>query len=149
MRERDLWWRQAACRDLPLQWFYPKSKRNSFKDARAVCSKCPVVSQCFNDMLKYEDPDDRSGFWGNTSPDDRDGKEPPPPKLCVHGKPLIGGFCESCYEGRIAAFANRGECSHGHRLTLDNIVPSAEGRPQCRQCRKDRAREFRERKKAC
>lgn len=146
---KDLWWHRAACLGVPLEVFYPEGKGASLKTAREICGGCPVSVECFEDMSAYEESGARHGFWGNTSRDERNGKAPKPRVIptCVHGNPTRD--CVSCYEDRVADYHSRGECSYGHELTLENIVASAEGYPQCRQCRKDRAREFRERKKAC
>lgn len=60
-------WRDAECRnDDPELFFYadgmhgnPQTLRD--ESAKKVCDRCPIVSQCLEYALEYEE---KFGFWG-------------------------------------------------------------------------------------
>ena len=73
----DLWdWQlQGACREEnPELFFHPEgergpSRRNRESAAKAVCSRCPVVTECASHSLAVREP---YGVWGGLSEDDRE-----------------------------------------------------------------------------
>jgi hypothetical protein len=44
-------------------------------------------------------------------------------------------------------YSRRGRCTHGHEFTSENTLQQANGR-RCRQCKRDRAREYMRKKRA-
>lgn len=69
------WRRDAACRRMGPDLFYPVSDSHSQLEARwaqdravAVCRTCPVTDPCLADALARGD---EHGIWGATTPDDR------------------------------------------------------------------------------
>ena len=73
----DLWdWQlQGACRgENPELFFHPDgergpSRRNRESAAKAVCARCPVVTECARHSLTVREP---YGVWGGLSEDDRE-----------------------------------------------------------------------------
>ena len=69
------WYRDAACRDLPTDVFYPESAcAASWAVAKRVCDRCPVWSECLSEALTHEGivaPTGRHGMWGGWTPDER------------------------------------------------------------------------------
>ena len=73
----DLWdWQlQGACREEnPELFFHPEgergpSRRNRESAAKAVCARCPVVTECAMHSLAVREP---YGVWGGLSEDDRE-----------------------------------------------------------------------------
>lgn len=61
------WAEHAACadHDNPDLWFTDHSAMS--RDARAVCSTCPVATQCLDAAIKGNE----WGTWGGTSDDER------------------------------------------------------------------------------
>jgi WhiB family redox-sensing transcriptional regulator len=72
----DLWeWQYSgACQELPTEMFFHPdgergpSRRNRDNRAKAVCSACPVKTECLNHALTVQEP---YGIWGGTSEEDR------------------------------------------------------------------------------
>src|SRR4051812_12233336 len=68
------WQRQAACRDVPVELFFPPdeergpARRRRIEAARAVCARCPVRTPC-RDFARSAD--ERYGIWGGESEEDR------------------------------------------------------------------------------
>lgn len=49
MSLRPAWWADAACRDYPLDWWFPERSASSQADAAkatAICSRCNVRDEC-------------------------------------------------------------------------------------------------------
>jgi WhiB family redox-sensing transcriptional regulator len=73
----DLWdWQlQGACRaEDPDLFFHPEgergpSRRNRANAAKAICARCPVVTDCAAHSLAVREP---YGVWGGMSEDDRE-----------------------------------------------------------------------------
>ena len=69
------WQEEAACRDLPVNWFFPEAGANSWHDLRravAVCETCPVIEDCLKYALSFEYRA-LPGIWGGTSENQRRG----------------------------------------------------------------------------
>ena len=67
------WQEEAACRDLPVDWFFPEAGANSWHDLRravAVCETCPVIEDCLKYALTFE-ARALPGIWGGTSENQR------------------------------------------------------------------------------
>lgn len=68
------WPELAACRDpgVDPEIFFPLGEigpgAGQIAAARAVCARCPVVSQCLDWALRAGEP---AGIWGGTTPDER------------------------------------------------------------------------------
>ncbi len=61
------WVEQALCAQADPEAFYPeKGGRNN--QAKAVCSRCPVTSECLAYALEHNE---RFGIWGGVSERDR------------------------------------------------------------------------------
>lgn len=59
-----------ACREKPVEWFYPESGGHPAKIAatKRVCSRCPVQAACLAWALQTREP---HGIWGGKSPRER------------------------------------------------------------------------------
>ena len=64
---QDDWRRQAVCAQTDPEAFFP-DKGGSSRDAKAVCARCPVISECLEFALAH---DERFGIWGGTSERER------------------------------------------------------------------------------
>lgn len=65
----DPWWWRAACKDVPLDVFFPgPSNGCSYTVARAICAACPVRRECLADAVAG---DAEYGMWGGLTPDQR------------------------------------------------------------------------------
>lgn len=65
--DRPAWWAQAACRGQgPGQWF-PEQGAQAV-DAKAVCARCPVRTDCLDAAVEHHEP---AGVWGGLSPTER------------------------------------------------------------------------------
>lgn len=52
-RMRPAWHAQAACRQWPAEWWFPKVGSNSLQ-ALQICSSCPVRSACLEAAIREE-----------------------------------------------------------------------------------------------
>ena len=63
------WWDHAACKGMPLDLFIfehgePQINKK-IKDAKAVCSTCPVRRECLEEALRYSTTRQECiGVWG-------------------------------------------------------------------------------------
>jgi WhiB family redox-sensing transcriptional regulator len=66
------WTVWAACRGVDPELFYPVSAAGpavvQVEEAKAVCARCLVRSDCLTWALRVGEPD---GIWGGTTPDER------------------------------------------------------------------------------
>ena len=63
-------WRDAACRDLDTEDFYPEEGPGMYSDiraAKAVCEQCPVRLACLEVAITNRE----SGVWGGTTEPER------------------------------------------------------------------------------
>jgi WhiB family redox-sensing transcriptional regulator len=60
-------WADAACRDLPADWFHP-ARGETTSEARAVCAACTVRADCLRWAITNNE---RFGVWGGTSERER------------------------------------------------------------------------------
>lgn len=60
------WVDQAACRDVPVDTFYPDQNARAGK-AKAICERCTVRAEC----LAWGVANERYGIWGGTSEEER------------------------------------------------------------------------------
>jgi predicted restriction endonuclease len=59
------WQDQAICKGSPIEWFFDSKYR---KRALAMCSKCPVQTECLNyRLVTVTDKNEDSGIWGMTT----------------------------------------------------------------------------------
>jgi WhiB family transcriptional regulator, redox-sensing transcriptional regulator len=66
------WHEYSACRGLDINIFFPEySVDKAFAQARSVCQSCPVIAECLDNQLRYEDFDDRWGMFGGLTPNER------------------------------------------------------------------------------
>jgi WhiB family redox-sensing transcriptional regulator len=66
------WRHRAACRDEAPEQFFPAAERGPVRDAeiaqaKAVCQRCPVVTECLTHALARED----FGVWGGLDEHER------------------------------------------------------------------------------
>lgn len=66
------WSARAACLGLDIDMFFPDSQVGGggefqYRDARLVCSKCPVRSECLESSFIEEAPSERFGMRGGLS----------------------------------------------------------------------------------
>ncbi len=72
--EVTAWRTQAACRDVPVQVFYPEptGRGAKYRAALAYCAVCPVTAECLREALQTEQVAARAhGVWGGTTPAQR------------------------------------------------------------------------------
>jgi WhiB family transcriptional regulator, redox-sensing transcriptional regulator len=68
------WQLDAACAGLDTALFYQadnergSSVRLRERKAKAICARCPVISNCLKEALKNNEP---YGVWGGMSADER------------------------------------------------------------------------------
>jgi WhiB family redox-sensing transcriptional regulator len=75
--ERPDWYEHAACRGKPLTLFFPPRgvAPVAYKEARAICARCPVRQRCLDFQLAYEDgmaQKSKCGMFGGLTPEERD-----------------------------------------------------------------------------
>lgn len=63
----DIWNRNAACRGLDPEIFYPVSEEEAER-AKAVCGQCPVQADCLEHALGSRE---RDGVWGGATEKER------------------------------------------------------------------------------
>ena len=61
------WQERARCRDHDPEIFFPE-KGGSSREAKRICSECPVRIECLNYALRR---DERYGVWGGMSERER------------------------------------------------------------------------------
>jgi WhiB family redox-sensing transcriptional regulator len=69
------WQEEAACRDLPVDWFFPEVGAEAWQHLRravAVCESCPVIDDCLKYALSFGYRA-LPGIWGGTSENQRHG----------------------------------------------------------------------------
>lgn len=60
----------AVCRSMDPELFFPtRYEPSAYREARAVCRRCPVATQCADYAIANRE---RFGMWGGLSPDQRD-----------------------------------------------------------------------------
>ena len=62
------WQRDAACAGMPAKVFFPE-RGQSTREARQLCARCEVRTQCLDYALETTGPD--FGIWAGTSWRDR------------------------------------------------------------------------------
>ena len=70
MTDTNQWLQQAACRGLDPDLFYP-DVGGSAMEARAVCTSCPVIRECFDDVMATETQGERHGVIAGMIPKER------------------------------------------------------------------------------
>jgi len=66
------WVAQAACRDKPIEWFFPEDVHaGCYNQGKSVCATCPVSTACLA-YVRQCDPDaEWVGLWAGLSPTQR------------------------------------------------------------------------------
>jgi hypothetical protein len=65
---RPTWHLHAACRGHDVAIFFPGKGQNADPNARALCNRCPVATQCLTrGMGDNGNRPERHGIWGATS----------------------------------------------------------------------------------
>jgi WhiB family redox-sensing transcriptional regulator len=70
MLQTPEWMRDAACKDMGADIFYPE-KGNRATEAKAVCARCKVCSDCLEYAMQWPTLPYNQGVWGNTTPEER------------------------------------------------------------------------------
>lgn len=71
--DRPEWMQEAACRNLPVDIFFPTRDSNGWDNLRAavaICETCPVIEQCLKYALSFGYRA-LPGIWGGTSENQR------------------------------------------------------------------------------
>lgn len=96
--EPEPWMTQAVCASVDAELFYPE-KGGSVREAKKVCSGCPVAAECLTFALMAGE---RFGVWGGTT--ERQRRRMPTPRAAVHPDWERGEYpCVKCQR----TFANR------------------------------------------
>ena len=61
------WQDQAACREIPLETFFPPAEQEA-TDAKSVCLGCCVKNECLEFAIQAGE---RFGIWGGLTPQER------------------------------------------------------------------------------
>src|SRR6188472_3108903 len=65
----DTDWRESAiCKQVDPQLWFPEKAGDNGEEAKRVCRRCPVRSDCLESALA---DDEQYGIWGGASPDER------------------------------------------------------------------------------
>jgi WhiB family redox-sensing transcriptional regulator len=64
------WVDDAACLDIGNDIFYP-DKGNRATEAKAVCARCKVRSECLEYAMQWPTLPYNQGVWGGTTPEER------------------------------------------------------------------------------
>lgn len=70
----EYWWEDAACRTADPELFFPtrelprEQRRAAEREAKSICSRCPVIAECLQAALER---DERHGIWGGLLPRER------------------------------------------------------------------------------
>jgi WhiB family redox-sensing transcriptional regulator len=62
------WRAEAACKGAPISLFFSDSNE---AEAKAICAKCPVLTQCRSFFLQEEWNLDKWGVFGGLTPAER------------------------------------------------------------------------------
>lgn len=66
---RPSWFDEALCRGAGHHLFFPdQGDMHGARDARAICARCPVRSECLAHAMTFEE---HFGIWGGTNERDR------------------------------------------------------------------------------
>lgn len=114
LARNEPWRRDAACRGLPTEWFYPPPNANADPRACDACADCPVRNECW-----AAGTHETYGMWAGRQAVKRRRQRP-----IKHGTP--GGYnahrrrdetpCASCREAHKADVAERDTRRNHHRL---------------------------------
>ena len=110
VRTRQEPWRQdAACRGLPVSWFYPEQGKSPDPRAKRTCEQCPVRDACWADgrLESY-------GYWSG-----QPARYRPRQKPINHG--TRGGYQSHIRRGEEAC----SDCKRAHSVA----VQISKGRP--------------------
>lgn len=72
------WQDKAACAGAPTEVFFPDIPIGDVRSihwakAKEYCDRCPVVKQCLQFCLSFEEQTGRrDGYWGGMTPKERD-----------------------------------------------------------------------------
>ena len=72
------WLNDAPCRGLPAEWWYPAKEDSNgprYVRAKQICAECPYQTPCFHMGLEQEASRTRHGYWGGTTPEQREEHE--------------------------------------------------------------------------
>lgn len=126
------WRKDAACKDLPTEWWFdlhPKKQGKTgrplwteeMKRAIAICQECPVKDECLDWALQNED----YGIWGGTTPTQRKklragtGMRLVAPEIAVTISPCgtPAGYAAHRRRGEVACQACREAHTNHRRIT--------------------------------
>ena len=63
------WQKDALCKEYdPSLWFPVFRGRGTGKEAKEICGRCPVKSECLESAIKYDEED---GIWGGMTRKER------------------------------------------------------------------------------
>lgn len=61
------WWNDGLCAQTDPEAFFPETGEST-REAKAMCARCPVATECLEDALRR---DERFGIWGGLSTRER------------------------------------------------------------------------------
>lgn len=70
MEQSEVEWQYSACKNMDLNKFFPEPGRHytvKVREAKAVCSGCPIKQDCLTYATEHED----YGIWGGKTPAER------------------------------------------------------------------------------
>jgi len=71
-RDKEKWRDEAACKDIPIETFFPTkgASQKKVQQAKAICNICPVKQDCYEWAIQFPERL-LMGIWGGTTGKDR------------------------------------------------------------------------------
>ena len=115
------WLQQAACKDEPLDLFFPKKgDGDNGRRAKKICATCPVQDECLADALRYGD---REGIRAGLNVKQRRKLYPRPPRVAQCG--TDSGYYRHRDRGEDACV----DCKQAHAAKQREMVKIKPPRP--------------------
>ena len=128
------WRHRAACKDEDPELFFPVGNNGSAQgqidQAKQICRRCPVISECLAWALDTGQDD---GVWGGLSEDDRRELKGIPTKRRTQRHELSCAYCGAGYTGRPTKLYCDQQCKRAAERLRD-LTRAGKQRPLCAIC---------------